>query len=279
MTSWKPFRSAAPGERRAAPDLPRPDFLAEQARFLRSEQQGLDLLESCGLLQGAGLIDGTEETVLRAVRNLRRQGLGLEPNLLGRAAGRASANLMRCAKNSRVFANEDTDYAEALGEADRARDRREFALAEYGYWKCLVWFPFHSSTLIQYAHTLKEQGKHAEALLRYLDAGLLGAEPADVDQHAKFVADQIGKGGLVEAALSGRRKPDCEALMGRPPLSTEVSASKILLHGRTPTTEECVQYVLAASTIEVLILSMLEDSDFRHMHRDLLHLLAERAGG
>ena len=112
---------------------------------------------------------------------LRKKGLGLEPNIIGRAVAWIVLDRDLAGSVSIRFAKTDTDFHRLTIEADTARDRGDFADAQYFYWQALQLFPFHSNIRVQYAHSLKEQGLMAQALPEYIDAYYFGASKEHVE--------------------------------------------------------------------------------------------------
>lgn len=83
-----------------------------------------------------------------------------------------------------------SEFQKLAAAADDARDLRDWAAAEFLYWQALELYPFHSGYRIQYAHVIKEQGKHDWAEVHYRSALAEGAAPDLVDEHLRFSARQ-----------------------------------------------------------------------------------------
>ena len=91
---------------------------------------------------------------------------------------------------SRV-ASDHAEFIRLVANGDWLRDTRNFSEAEREYWLALKIFPLHSSYRVQYAHCLKEQSKHGDALVNYCYALGLGAPRHDVEEHLLFAARAV----------------------------------------------------------------------------------------
>src|SRR5439155_15542460 len=112
-------------------------------------------------------------------------------------------------------AAQDSGFHRIIEEADRARDAEAWNEAGELYREALHAYPDHYGYVVQYAHSLKEQGQFAEAECQYRSALALGAPLSDVDQHLMFVAMQQGFpanfAGDSNAALAGEDPLDAPA--------------------------------------------------------------------
>jgi len=86
----------------------------------------------------------------------------------------------------------DQRFRDAIARADASRDSGDWVTATREYGHALRLFPLHWGYSVQYAHTVKEQGLHAEAEAWYRSAVALGAPPDMVDEHLSFVARRNG---------------------------------------------------------------------------------------
>lgn len=263
--------------------LPEIQRLAEIFRSVRSTDDCLALLAQKDLLDDAGLDASRYELLQSICTAMRKQGLGLEPNLLGRAAAEAILDRRLAGKASNVFGAADTDVQNYIDAADAARDRGDFSSAEFDYWRALQLFPSHAGYLVQYGHCLKERGQHADALVMYLDAHFFGAPKQDVAPHALHVAGAIGKYASVNKILEGDVQSDSgtgqSASMEQALTSRDVRTLIQLIHLRTPSLEEVAHCMCDYASRRALVLALLEKAEFARAHRDLLRMLAETGWG
>lgn len=231
---------------------------------VRSVQDCLDVFEAESMCEDGSLSENIISALYSRCASMRQQGMTMEPNLIGRAVQLAIAEPARAGNSALRFANHDTDFNEIVADADKVRDRREFSQAEYLYWRALLLNPRHPLILVQYAHTLKEQGKLPDALVYYLDAAVFGAPMSDVEEHALFVAGRLG--------LKERVRLSAAMSM---PCSNDVRALYELLIGQGPSLSDIVQLMLEHESISSIVSTLIRRKEFSQANRDLLRLIAE----
>lgn len=243
-----------------------PDFSAlEQVRSL---EDCIKIFEAESWIERDGLSEPALLTLLHCCDNMRRRGLGLEPNVIGRAAVRSIYSPRRTGKFCALFGQQDSDFGVLLAQADEKRDNGDLSRAEYLYFRALAFYPGHASALVQYSHMLKDQHKFEDALVHYLDAANYGATPADVVEHALFVAGVLGLKDKVEARLLD--VDECLSL----------SALRLiyrLLFGHEASTNTLLELMLESRKFEQVVVSLINRSGFRDANRDLLRVVAETA--
>jgi len=256
--------------------------LADVFHSVRSMEDCLSLLHNQDLLGVAGPNEATCKILEGICSYLRTQGLGLEPNLIGRATATAVMEHLLAGAASTAFAAKDPDFQDRVAEADSARDRGDFGEAEYRYWLALQYFPSHPGCLVQYGHSLKEQNKQSSALISYLNAHVFGAPIRDVEPHALFVAERLGRYDQVSKIF---RKPRSVNPIGPDDSMAQMLSSRDvvtltqLLHERTPNSDEILKRMCDHANRRELTLSLIDEKDFFIAHRDLLRLVNETGWG
>lgn len=251
--------------------------LAMLFRTVRSEEDCVQLLNTEGLLDAPGLSEATCDLLDGVCRSLRADGMAMEPNLLGRTAARSILNRTLAGTVSIAFAGHDTDFLEQAGAADAARDLRDFETGRHKYSIALQMFPYHPSYLIQYAHCLKEVDRLPDALVAYIDAYYFGAPKDDLETHAMYVAERIGRQEQMAAILKLNvdASSDETGSMGWALTSGDVITLTELFHSHTPTPTEIVRRMCEHRSRRELALALLGQSQFGHVHRDLLRIMSD----
>jgi len=245
-------------------------------RSIESTDDCLNLLYQEGILNNKITIKEVE-LFEKVCKNLRAQGLDLEPNIIGRTIANSILDRHLARSASIRFAAFDSDFLRLIKEADTARDSAEFSKAQYHYWQALELFPAHAGYRVQYAHCLKEQGLIKEALVEYIDAYLYGEPLKNIEQHALFVADKINLQAQVSALLKRKSsKKTCDessldCYVSRKDVNTIVN----LLLGRPTPSDEIIKYMLECDNKRHLIYNLLVEDDFSRFHLETLILLNE----
>jgi hypothetical protein len=234
---------------------------------VKSISECISALENSGLLSAGTLSEEASSLLFREASLLRENGMALEPNLLGRAAVMLISNHSQAAAAAEVFASQDTDFQGFFKQGDEHRDRNSFVESEYCYFRCLQLYPPHISATVQYAHSLKEQEKYFDSLVKYLDAATLGAPLDHVEEHALFVAERVG---LILPTLKRLTSPQ------RWILSSEVFAVEEILLGSRSSLQDCLQLMLRHEGITQLIPTLASSETFARANKNLLKLISER---
>ena len=244
-----------------------PPDLVRATKEVRSISECIAALERSGLLIAGTLSEEASSLLFREALLLRKSGMALEPNLLGRAAVKLISNHSQAAAAAEAFASQDTDFKSFFKQGDEHRDRNSFVESEYCYFRCLQLYPAHISATVQYAHSLKEQAKYLDSLVRYLDAATLGAPLDHVEEHAIFVAERLG---LTVPTLKRLTSPQ------RWILSSEVFAVEDILLGSRSSLQDCLRLMLRHESITQLILTLASSEAFARANKNLLRLISER---
>jgi hypothetical protein len=172
---------------------------ADERFVIKAKFEGVSSISHCvaafgdmGLIGHRGFIERGINDIINICIDLRKNGLEMEPNLIGRAACGLIGGSRESGSASIRFAENDTDFRSLVQKADAARDHFKFHEGEFLYWSALSLFPSHPSILVQYAHCLKEQGKLVDALVYYLDAYVYGGVLSEIEEHAIFVGNRVG---------------------------------------------------------------------------------------
>ena len=233
---------------------------------VRSIDECIDIFESEAWIERDGLSESIVSMLAARCGDMRRHGLGLEPNLIGRAATRLMTSPQRIGEASLLFGAQDGDFAALVADADKRRDGGDYTEAEYAYYRALTLFPGHPAVRVQYAHMLKEQHKYADALVNYLDAALYGAPLTDVREHALFVASRLDVRPEVTAWLSDLK-------IHR--LSSALRAIYRLLFGQEASVEAVLGLMLKPAGLAQVFADLISESGFRNANRDLIRVVAE----
>ena len=243
-----------------------PNSAPPELARVRSVEECVKIFETEAMLNEGGLTEESVAALHSCCAVMREKGLGLEPNLIGRAASQSIANMRRSGKLAIKFGCEDTDLCQVVAEADAERDKRDFARAEYLYYHALTLYPMHPVVTVQYAHALKEQGKFPDALVRYVDASIYGAPKSDVEEHALFTASRLDLKDAVARILAG---PD--TLLP----SAHVRALYRLVCGRDVDVKTVLHLMIGCQNFSSLLVELMRGDFFKHANRDLLRLVVE----
>lgn len=237
---------------------------------VKSIEECIDLLESSSILT-AGQIDSEALGFLQhQCDEMRKRGLGLEPNLLSRALVRCLVDPVAAGEWCIKFAATDDDWRHFVSGADRARDSGTLHEAEYLYHRALDLYPAHYGILIQYAHCLKDQGKRQDALAYYLDARIAGGARAEIEEHARFVARAMGVEDRTVAFLSSRKSI---------PFSRDIRAIHRLFLDEEPSVSRIVELLLQNETTAEVVRDIIADPTFSDRNKDFLRYLSEVSWG
>lgn len=252
--------------------------LADLFKTVKSIEDCHRLLYQQGLLSPLGIDKVIFSELSDVCSCLRDQGLGLEPNLLGRAIASLIIDPIFTGEVSIYFASKDTDVQEKLREAEKAISCGDYSDSEYRYWLVLQYFPSHPSYLVQYAHSLKEENKFQDALVQYLDASFFGAPKQDIYQHILYVAERINKYDEIFKILKrryGREIYDQLTQMDWELTVKDVLVITKLLHNRLPSLDEVLLRMTNCTNRRELIVILMHEKEFNIVHRDLLRMISE----
>jgi len=233
---------------------------------VRSIQECIQFFESQSWIAREGLSEQALSTLLACCDDMRSRGLGLEPNLIGRAAAKCLMSPQRVGEASLIFGARDGDFLMLAAEADEKRDHRDYSGAEHAYYRALMLYPGHPTLLVQYAHMLKDQHKYPDALVYYFDAAIHGAPLADLREHALFVGSSVGRKNETAARLS-----DSHFCLS----SSTLRTIYLLLFGQEPPVVLVMELMLETSRLEQVFAKLIIRSDFKSANRDLLRVVAE----
>jgi hypothetical protein len=257
-------RVAAP--KNAAVSSHLPNSAPPELARVRSVEECIKIFETEAMLNEGGLTEESVATLHSCCAAMREKGLGLEPNLIGRAASQSVANMRRSGRLAIQFGCEDTDLCQIVTKADAERDKRDFARAEDLYYHALALYPMHPVVTVQYAHALKEQGKLPDALVHYVDASIYGAPKSDVEEHAIFIASRLGLKGAVAGILA-------RPYTLQP--STHIRALYLLVCGRDADMKTVLHLMIGCQNFSSLLVELMRGEFFKHANRDLLRLVVE----
>lgn len=162
--------------------------IVERFTMAKDESATLKELEAGYLGETGTLCVQQAEDLQAACKQMRKKGLGLEPNLLSRLIPRFAPSRHLAAKWTASLASQDNDFRELTATADAARDRGSFGEAEYSYWRALELYPHHCGYLTQYGHALKEQEKFVDAFIEYTTAAMYMSDRKEIIRHIEAVA-------------------------------------------------------------------------------------------
>lgn len=226
----------------------------------------LHILNIKNIVNHEGLQEGEIAALHACCRAMRQRGWCLEPNLLSRAAMQCISNLRRTGEETLRFACEDTDFCRLTAEAAAELSRQDFVRSEYLYFQALLLYPAHPNATVQYAHALKDQGKFSDALVHYLDAEVWGAPKKDIQEHALFVANNLG----LRDEVVKRIKDETPKL----PSSYIRTLYEFLCGQRLPK-RDILPFMIAHADPWSLMESVIRSDGFKHANRDLLRMLAD----
>lgn len=146
------------------------------------------------------------------------------------------------------MAHADAQFMALVREADRARDRHDWAAAEAGYAAALTFHPYERSYWAQLGHVLREQGLLARAEIAYRTACAFG-EPARA--LAPFIAAVVEGGSGSPDAIA---VPDGGPTRLQPPGYPDLALVAALLRGTERLDEgEALALLQGAQTIESVL--------------------------
>ena len=274
MTNWlKDRKKNAPPEESAKTAVSNIDQLLEVLRKVESIDQCLNVFHREGLMARTGLSTDHIGLLQKVCDRLREQGLGMEPNLIGQAMVRAIIDRHQAGALAIRLSSLDTDFRVLVSQADAARDAGHLELAQGRYWQALRLFPAHPGYRIQYAHCLKDQGLMPDAVLEYNDAFCFGAILKEIEPHALFAANAIGRQAGMEAILK-RHTPHGDTLSWSLS-SRDVITLHTLMLGYGPSRDEIVNYILQCNSRRSFLYTLLDKKDFVNTHRDMLRMINE----
>ena len=273
MLSWVKSKSQASN----AKGVEVPAKLVSVFREVNSLEDCEDIFLATGFLESSALSEEKLDTIAHLINQLRADGLGLEPNLVGRAAASLFELDFVRGRASALLGNSDTDFISLSRDADAARDAGRFDSAQYLYWRSLELFPYHPAVQTQYGHSLKEQGLFADALVAYFDALIVGADPRDVEEHLLHVASQQGLQDLARRMVKKVQLLDVEKsnAIDRRPHSKAVISLCYLFLNREPTISERADWMCRYDSVRALANHLIEMSECKHHNRDLLRFIAD----
>ena len=236
---------------------------------VRSVGDCLRVFEESGMLDQGFLLEDTVANLHSMCVAMRKKGMAMEPNLIGRAVIQFIVDARQAGAAALRFARQDTDFQGLVAEADMMRDSNDFAKAEYFCWRALTLFPKHPLIYVQYAHALKEQGKAADALVNYLNDLIFGAPMLDVEEHALFVAEKLGIKSQLEMRLrsSGSLLPSADVIMLHE-----------LILGWSPQVGVVLELMMQHEHAHSIFVELIHEDDFWRANRDLLRFVAETRG-
>ena len=259
-------------------------FAGEDRRLLaffekvRSEADCVTVLTSQGLLGESGLDRLSLDLLLRLCLSMRVKGMAMEPNLIGRAATRNILDRSLAGAASLEFASSDTDFLDLIAAGDADRDRADYSVAQYAYWRALQMFPAHPGYLLQYGHCLKEVKLLPDALVAYIDAYRFGVEKQEFEIHALDTARLLGRFEQVMRLTTKIPQPPTD----KPPTvldweltSTDVITLTQLFHLNTPSPQDIIDRMCKCRNRRELILALLDEPQFSRTHRNILRIVSE----
>ena len=156
-----------------------------------------------------------------------------------------------------------------IAEADAARDRGDYAKAEFLYYQLLSHFDDLDGYIVQYAHSLKEQGKFSAAEFFYRDALNRGVDAAAILEHLEFVCGQqnqpVGRPAAEAAPAVG---------LARLPNSTDIRILSWLLRDDSePPLELRLAVIRQAASVDQAAVLLAQSPEALHRNRKLLSLM------
>ncbi|MFX1671551.1 hypothetical protein PWR63_04490 [Paraburkholderia sp. A2WS-5] len=252
--------------------------LTHDFRSVKNAEDCIRVMQSTGLMSRTGVSDESASVILQICNNLRKDGMELEPNLVGRAAVSAMSDNVTAGRAAVMFSRKDTDFTRLVEQADRSRDEGNYPGAQYHYWRALQLYPSHPAYIVQYAHCLKERGLIEDAFVNYVDAFRFGALAVDVQQHAEFTAERSGHGDVGHLFhASPAQSGDTEARQ-RELTTRDIKTGVLAFHLEEASVARVAAYLCKYGTREALMSALVQEARFLSAHRDLLLLLKETAG-
>jgi tetratricopeptide (TPR) repeat protein len=181
-----------------------------------------------------------------------------------------------------LAAQKDDVFQGLVHEADRLRDDRKFSQAEGYYAQALKIFPLHSGYRVQFAHSLKEQGRQIEAIAQYAFALATGAPLPDVAQHILFCAREAevpltlaNVERLARAWIHFKRSSN---LWDAPPIESDFIEFAQLLWGNSGLINAALvtRYFPKCVTRKALFIAFLESPETPRANPQLFKLLQQR---
>ena len=240
--------------------------LAGKFENVRSIQDCLELIEEDAAFTRGSPPEDLVAAVYSECEAMRRRGMGLEPNLVGRALPLLIADRIDAGRVTTRFAAHDTDTLAifaAIGELSRERELPEI---ERSFFRILQFYPRYPAVWVQYAHSVKDQGRLPFALEYYLEAFALGASLSDIEEHALFVADRIGMRDLVSKKLCDPRTV-CSP--------NDVKALAALFLDAEQTNKFVLELVLENNNLSSIMVELMTKDGFSRANGNLLRYLAE----
>jgi hypothetical protein len=200
----------------------------------------------------------------------------------GRVA--AADALLRRAPNLAATIDEEVDltveacryhseFRQLIDGADRARDGRLWAEAEWSYFRALQLFPQHYGYRVQYGHALKEQNKWADAELQYRSALAGGAPLRDVEEHLLFVCQRQNR----PAEVKERPASPANWLQRAPTLYLIDTLANLFWRVDALSVADYLVLMRSCPTCEDVAVALVEDHRFTQANRSFLEVVRDRA--
>ena len=163
----------------------------------------------------------------------------------------------------------DPEFKKLAAAADRGRDLRDWAKAEFDYWKALERYPFHSGYRIQYAHVIKEQGKYDWAEVHYRSALAEGAAMDLIDEHLRFAVLRNGAAFVSPGTFNLEVQP-----FAAPPTFHDLKTLSWLFWSEVEVNSfDALKFLRECRTNREVALRMVEDRRFIEKNRQFLEIL------
>lgn len=154
----------------------------------------------------------------------------------------------------RRVAHADEQFMALVRQADAARDRHDWAVAETGYAAALTLHPFERSYWVQLGHAAREQGRLARAEIAYRTACTYGES---VRLLAPFIAAVGQHGNAAQSAAIA--EPDGGETRLQPPGYVDIAILAALTRGATQIEdEEALALLRKGTSMEGLLAIMLD---------------------
>ena len=165
------------------------------------------------------------------------------------------------------------EFRQWIESADRARDERRWAEAEWAYFRALQIFPQHPGYHVQYGHVLKEQEKWSDAEVQYRSALAGGAPLRDVEEHLIFVCRRQN----FPIKIPERAAAPANWMQRAPTAHSVETLAYLFWRVEALSISDQITLLRSCLTCEDVAVAMIEDHRFMQANRAFLEVVRGRA--